>query len=129
MDILLDTHVLIWYTEGDEALSTNAVSIIENPNNNVYISVISFFEIAIKIKIGKLVLCKSFDDLFKQTSKAKINTIPVTQYDLSQYLDIPLHPQHKDPFDRLIIATAITRGLSIISVDKNFSIYNDFLDI
>jgi PIN domain nuclease of toxin-antitoxin system len=129
MKILIDTHILIWYTEADAALSSTMVSIIENPENSIYISVTSFYEIAIKIKIGKLSVNKNFEDLYKQTTDAKIEILPISQNELTQYLNVPLHPQHKDPFDRLIIATALANNLTLLSADKNFELYKDLIEI
>lgn len=75
MKILLDTHALLWFIEGDSQLSQNAKKLIENPDNEVYVSHISFFEISIKLKIGKLQLLKSLRGIYNDALKAGIELL------------------------------------------------------
>ena len=67
MELLLDTHALIWFAEGNAALSAKAKFLIEDPQNDKYVSMVSFYELAIKIKIGKISLNASLESYFFNT--------------------------------------------------------------
>jgi PIN domain nuclease of toxin-antitoxin system len=89
----------------------------------------SFYEIAIKLKIGKLELHTSIHYYYQDTIKDLINILPISERYLSTYHQIPLLEEHRDPIDRLIIATAFGDKLSIITADNKFPLYSDFIDI
>ena len=127
MNILIDTHILIWYTEGDNALSKKHIDLMNDTTNKIYISIVSFYEIAIKLNIAKLYLTKTIEQIFKQTTDAQINILPIAPNHLAQYQNLPIYPQHKDPFDRLIIATAVAQNLAIITADNNFKLYKELV--
>lgn len=129
MNILLDTHTLIWYTEENLLLSALSVALINNPINNVYVSIVSFYEIAIKLNIGKLKTENTINFFFVEVLKKKIAVLPITQNCLSKYVSLPLFTDHKDPFDKLIIATAMEEHLTVITTDKKFILYNELVDI
>jgi PIN domain nuclease of toxin-antitoxin system len=121
MDIIVDTHALIWYIEGNNKLSSKAVSAIENLSNQVFVSKASLWEIAIKISLGKLQISIGFDDLEVFFIE---NGFTILDYDfdhLVSLMSLPFH--HKDPFDRLIIAQSINR-YKIITTDKIFNKYD-----
>lgn len=122
MDVIINTHVLIWYIEGSEKLSQNARDIIEISADKVYLNIVSLWEIAIKVNINKLKLSYEFSDLPKLLSQLNIQIIDIIFTDLEAYTKLPLH--HRDPFDRLIIAQAQNRSLAIISKDENFKKYS-----
>ena len=129
MDYLLDTHALLWFTGGDKRLSDKARKIIEDTDNNLSVSVASLFEIAIKVKIGKMDLKKPLDVVYRDIQTASINIIPIEPLHLLAYQNIPLHADHRDPFDRIIVATAMAENLTIISVDPKFLYYSDLVRI
>ncbi|SFQ43125.1 type II toxin-antitoxin system VapC family toxin [Parafilimonas terrae] len=129
MDLLLDTHALIWFLEGDASLSETARKAIENIVNKKYISIISFYEIAIKLKTGKLKLRQPLNNYFQSALSYDIVVLPINEKYLSEYDNIPLFPVHKDPFDRLIIATAVVEKLEIITIDEKFSNYHELVSI
>lgn len=110
-------------------MSPKAREIIENPRNEIVVSSASLFEIAIKLKIGKLTLRKSLSGFLKDVEKAWIRTIPISNYHLLTYQSLPDFPDHRDPFDRLIIATSIKEGAALISKDPKFKSYRDFVSI
>jgi len=128
MNYLLDTHSLIWYSGGDTRMSLKARSIIENDLNTIFISVISFFELAIKFNIGKLATSLSLSDFFIKANECDILVLPITQNELTQYISLPIFADHRDPFDKLIIATAMEEHLTIITTDKKFILYNELVD-
>lgn len=129
MKILLDTHALLWFIEGDSQLSQKAKELIEDPNNEVYVSSISFFEISIKLKIGKLQLLKSLKGIYEDSLIAGIGIIPLKFNHIENYQVVPLYPEHRDPFDRILIATAMNEGFSIITIDEKFDNYKSIIDI
>ena len=77
MQILIDTHILIWFLEGNNLLSNNRCQIIANSQNNVFVSIANLWEIAIKLSIGKLTLSKPFADVIKQIAKEDIEILSV----------------------------------------------------
>ena len=125
--ILLDTHALLWFIEGDKQLSKIARINIEDPKNVVCVSMTSFFEITIKLKLGKLILKKSLEEIYKDTLSIDIKILPISELHIFEYQNIPILEDHKDPFDKLIIATAITENLEIITVDRKFALYGDLI--
>lgn len=121
MDCLIDTHAFLWFINGSEELSGKAKSFIENPQNTTFISIASFWEIAIKNSLGKLKLDMPFRELKLLVANNGIEILPLTFEHTNKLISLNFH--HKDPFDRLIIAQALTEKLSIISKDKNFVHY------
>ena len=121
MKVLLDTHALIWFIEGDSKLSLNAKSEIENLNNERFVSTVSLWEIAIKSSLDKLELKKSFKELNQSIIDNDIQIITVQISHLNTLLTLLHH--HGDPFDRLLISQAISENMTIISTDKHFKDY------
>lgn len=121
MRALIDTHVLLWYIEGSSKLSKVARELMDSDENIVFFSIVSLWEIAIKLSINKLILEKSFSELKELLTELKIRVLPISFRDAEQYLALPLH--HRDPFDRMLIAQAITNSLAIVSADHAFDVY------
>lgn len=122
MNLLLDTHVILWYLEDNPRLSSAMGDVLESTQNTLYLSIASLWEIAIKITIGKLNLAYSFDDLQAALIQFDIAILPIEFKDTRQYLSLPLH--HRDPFDRIIISQALTHQLQIVSCDHVFVDYS-----
>jgi PIN domain nuclease of toxin-antitoxin system len=122
MDFLIDTHTLIWFANSNPALSSKARTLIEDPFNKVSVSVVSIWEIAIKVSSGKLNLGKSFKE-FVQDHVRNTNffVMDVNLWHTIEVETLPFH--HRDPFDRLLIAQAITENLPIVSGDAVFDNY------
>ncbi|MBW4462124.1 MAG: type II toxin-antitoxin system VapC family toxin [Nodosilinea sp. WJT8-NPBG4] len=118
--MLLDTHTLLWFLEDDSRLPPSLRSLIED-GDSVFASIISLWEIAIKLSINKLVLQVEFQDLPSVLDNLEIGVLPLTFADAAQYLSLPLH--HRDPFDRMLIAQAMTNSLAIASADTAFDAY------
>ena len=121
MEYLLDTHAFLWFINGHAELSPRAKNIIENPENAVYLSIASFWEIGIKLNIGKLILDLSFDELKKEADKNDFRALPIQFEDIRLLTTLELY--HKDPFDRILIAQAMQNKMTIITRDSNFSAY------
>ncbi len=121
MNILLDTHTFIWYFQGSEQMSLKVLEILENPNNSLYLSIASLWEIAIKTGLGKLSLEIPFHELQSILDRLQIKILPITFADTEYYISLPLH--HRDPFDRILISQAVNHSLKIVSADLAFDAY------
>ena len=122
MKVLLDTHSLFGFIEDSPQLSKAACTAIANPDNEVFISPVSYWEIAIKISLGKWLMPRPYDEFLDVALKTYgFMILPITPAHTSQLLGMPLH--HKDPFDRLLIAQALVERIPIVSVDDKFDAY------
>ena len=119
---LIDTHVIIWFYEGDEKLPTNIRFFLENENEKIYVSMVSFWEISIKRSIQKLELKENTSKILKNCKKYWNIINGFTANNLEIYENLPMH--HRDPFDRMLIAQAKTENMTIITKDRNFSKYD-----
>jgi PIN domain nuclease of toxin-antitoxin system len=118
--MLLDTHTLIWFLNDDTKLSGNTKAIIED-GDNLFVSIISIWEIAIKINVGKLNIDIEFEDLSQILAELDIQILQFDFVDTEIYIGLPLH--HRDPFDRILIAQAIHHNLVIVGCDVTFDAY------
>lgn len=121
MNVLLDTHTFIWYIEGNTSLTEKAKETIEFSADNVYLSIISLWEIAIKTGKNKLSMQNEYDNLLDVLNSLNIEILPITFVDTQIYKNLPLH--HGDPFDRMIISQAISNNLTIVGYDQLFNDY------
>ena len=117
---LLDTHAFIWLVENAPNLPIRLREVIERADT-VYISVVSLWEIAIKINIGKLSLHKSYESIGIELKASDLVLLPISFAHTQQLCDLPLH--HRDPFDRMLISQALTQSLILISKDTQFDAY------
>jgi PIN domain nuclease of toxin-antitoxin system len=121
MNLLLDTHTLIWFFESDEQLSKSAKSLIENPENQNYFSVASIWEMVIKQAIGKLQLNKPVDAVVSHIQDSGIKLIDITSEHTLKVGELEMFP--KDPFDRLIISQSMCMNYPIVGKDDTFDLY------
>lgn len=119
--ILLDTHAFIWLSEDDLKLPTSVREMVET-TDDVFVSVASFWEISIKLTIGKISLQIDFDDVEVSFGSTRFKLLPISIKDTIQLRQLPLH--HKDPFDRILVAQAINHSLILISRDVAFDAYS-----
>ncbi len=126
MKYLLDTHSLIWYMDGNENLSDKVRKTIVDRHNQIFVSAISFWEIAIKTVIGKF-NAKEYDlaKIKKNCLNLRIKLLPIEVNDSFAYRNLPLKKKHRDPFDRMLIATAIQNGWTLLSCDDKFDQYKE----
>ncbi len=117
---LLDTHTLIWFLDNDSRLPLSTKQQIESAEA-VFVSIVSLWEIAIKINIGKLTLKTNFQAIEQNLIDQDISILPINIIAIQTYLTLALH--HRDPFDRIIIAQSIDLALTIISCDVQFDAY------
>ena len=106
------------------------MEIIQDPSNTIFFSQISLFEIAIKQAIGKLPEFRSgIEEIYHQAIKDNFTFLALHNHPLYNYNKVPLLKEHRDPFDRLLIAIAYEENAVILTADKNFIFYNDFVEI
>lgn len=129
MTYLLDTQAAIWFIESSSALSSTAKRCIQDNDNTIVLSRISLFEIAIKIKIGKLKIRRGIKGFIDDLNSERIHIYPVTDTHILSYQLIPLFEQHRDPFDRLILATALAENWPVISADEKFRLYDGVVQL
>jgi len=122
MKYLLDTHVIVWMVEDSSNLPLKIREIIRKPENQIAICSISLWEIAIKMNIGKLTLSLEFDELVDVLRSSDFDFLQVEDEYVSGLSKLPL--LHKDPFDRLIISTALTEKMTLITTDENIQKYD-----
>jgi len=103
--LLLDTHAMYWYIEGDPQLSATARTLIQDASNEVLMSPASYWEIAIKISIGKWQLNRTYEDFIDiGVNQYGFQILPILPTHTAAVIALPFH--HKDPFDRLLAAPA-----------------------
>ena len=126
MSYIIDTNVLIFLGCGyKERIGKKALEIYCSPESRIFISQISFWEMAIKINIGKLFIPIGLKNIIDYTRYAGIDTIPVKNSHILYYQSLEIHENHKDPFDRFIISTALCENMKIISSDPKFDYYSN----
>jgi PIN domain nuclease of toxin-antitoxin system len=122
--LLLDTHTLLWYVLDDPQLSAAAQAAIMEPANEVYASPASYWELAIKISIGKLTVQQPFEDFLDACeSRYRFQLLPITARHTVQVSTLPFPQNHRDPFDRLIVAQALVEQMTVVSGDVQLDAY------
>jgi PIN domain nuclease of toxin-antitoxin system len=122
MEYLLDTHTLIWYVEDVPKLSLLMRSEIDDDTNSTYICIASLWEIAIKVNLGKLKLKVGFNEFLDNVKMRDFGILQIEDRHLRRLANLPI--LHRDPFDRMIISTALVEGLTIITVDEDIRKYD-----
>jgi PIN domain nuclease of toxin-antitoxin system len=122
MRLLLDTHVFLWYITADPRLLVTLRGAIQDPANEVYLSVGSVWEAVIKHALGKLPLPEAPATYLPREREAhRIAPLPIEEAALVQLAGLP--PLHRDPFDRILIAQALQHGLTLVTVDDAVRAY------
>lgn len=122
MRLLLDTHALVWYTHADPNLPTTAQAAIQNGANEVWISPASYWEIAIKVHLGKWQLNHPYAAFMNIVlNQYGFQILPILPEHTARLIGLPNY--HRDPFDRLLAAQAMAGGMPIVSVDATFDQY------
>ena len=118
MRLLLDTHLLLWWMSNDPALSKQARELIADPNNTIFISAITMWEIWLKKSLGKLELPGNFEEAL---AKESFESLPLSSAAAKGVAELPW--LHRDPFDRVLIAQARESKLWLITADKEVAAY------
>ena len=122
MKFLLDTHIFLWYISGDKRLPATFRDVIRDLENQVFFSVISFWQAIVKYQLGKLQLPYSPDMyLPEQRKKHQIASLDLDEASVSHLANLPRI--HRDPFDRMLICQALEHGLILLTIDEQMSQY------
>src|SRR5262245_42640571 len=122
MKLLLDAHALLWFLADDPQLSATARAALVDPANERWLSPITLVEIALKVRLGKLSLSAPFGVLFPaQLAANRVQLYPLEPRHIEPLTTLPF--RHKDPFDRLLVATVLVDKLELVSADAVLDAY------
>ena len=121
MRILLDTHAFIWFAEDDSQLNQTIKKTIEKPTNDIFLSIASIWEMAIKMQLNKLKINKSIEEIIDLVTLNGFELVPILPDHIIKMTTLNFY--HRDPFDRIIIAQGLDENFKIVSRDKIFDNY------
>lgn len=122
MKLLLDTHTFLWWFSDRKQLSDHVIDVCMDRTNSLLLSVVSAWEIQIKVGIGKLALAKPLRDIIADELNAQqITLLSVDLRHVLQIANLPMH--HKDPFDRMLVAQAVIEKAVIVTRDSEIAKY------
>jgi len=123
---LLDTHTVLWAIAGKSKLPERVLNLLQDNGNQLFVSVVSFWEMAIKHGKRKLDL-ENFEiqNIFEYCRRLGIKPIPLLPEEAINYLSFPFAEKHKDPFDRMLIYQCIANGYVLVSKDLKMAEYKD----
>jgi PIN domain nuclease of toxin-antitoxin system len=122
MKYLLDTHACLWYFKDSGKLSETAANIIEDASMQKYVSVVSLWEFSIKYSMGKIQFDGGLLYLWDIITKNGFTIMPIAKTHLEGMIHLP--SIHRDPFDRLLVATAKVAGMTLLTADENIHRYD-----
>ena len=123
--MLLDTHTLLWAIGKTDELSETVTHAIKNPNNEILVSAVSLWEIALKYGLGKLSVGFDIEQIPEYCKQMDFALIPLEPLDALSALRLPQKQNHKDPFDRMLIYQYIKNEYTLISRDTRIKLYKD----
>lgn len=125
MKLLLDTHTFIWHADGNPQISAVATALLIDPANDLFLSMATVWEIAIKMGLKKLTLSAPFVTFMTRAIAGYgLTLLPMAFDDCAAYENLPFpDPNHRDPFDRMMIIHALRNGLSVVGNDVAFDAY------
>ncbi len=130
MDILIDTQILIWSFDSNSPLSASHKSVLEDPTNRIFVSQISLMELAIKKNINKLPsFLPSIDEVTAQILRTGFEILRLSDEQIASFVKLPLIDEHKDPFDRFLIAIANHEQLAVVTADSKFKLYSALITL
>lgn len=122
MNLLIDTHIFIWLQISLGNISSQRLQMLKDPQNTLYLSLASIWEMQIKIQNKKFSFPKPLADIIEgQQIINNLQILPITAEHIYTLDNLPFH--HKDPFDRLLIAQTITENLTLVTDDSHFPAY------
>ncbi|WKN41513.1 type II toxin-antitoxin system VapC family toxin [Tunicatimonas pelagia] len=124
MSHLLDTSTFIWFVQGDARLSRTAQAQIEEPENTIFVSIISLWEIVIRQRLNKLDFEADVPQMISDIQTMDARLLNLSPHHLQVLEGLDYNPDHKDPFDRLLVSQAIADNLSIITNGGKFPTYS-----
>jgi PIN domain nuclease of toxin-antitoxin system len=127
MRLLLDTHLLLWALAEPQQLDVAARTILEEPENEVLFSAASIWEIAIKARLGRTDFAFRPEEILQTALETGFIELPVRARAATLVASLPLH--HRDPFDRLLIAQAISEPVRFYTADALLSAYSELVTV
>jgi PIN domain nuclease of toxin-antitoxin system len=115
MNLLFDTHALLWWMDNSKRLGSRARAVLRDPQNDVWISAVCIWEVSIKVSIDRLKLNAPFEECIDLELAQGFRSLQVTFRHAFAIRHLPLY--HNDPFDRLLIAQAQCENLTLITAD------------
>ena len=115
MKFLLDTHALLWWLADDDQLGSRAREVVADPANDIQISIVSLWEIVVQVRVGKLQA--DIEEIIDAVQREGFTVLDVGMAHLVTLAGLPMH--HRDPFDHLLIAQAMTEDATFMSEDRN----------
>jgi PIN domain nuclease of toxin-antitoxin system len=123
LKLLLDTHAFLWFVLGDRKLSATALEQILDPANEKLVSPATYWELAIKISLGKYALKEPYEEFMRRGIVGNgFHVLAIEPRHTAALVSLPFH--HRDPFDRLLVAQAMVEQLSVVSADAEFDTYS-----
>ena len=119
MNLLLDSHVFVWWCEGSRKLSRQTRDTVAAPANMVHVSLVTAWELGIKEALGRLRLPEPFEAML---DRAGFALLPIEMDHVRRVTRLPFH--HRDPFDRMLVAQAQHEGFVLVSADPHIARYN-----
>jgi PIN domain nuclease of toxin-antitoxin system len=121
--MILDTQAFLWFVSDLSKLGKKARSAINDPDNEIYLSLASTWEMAIKVSLGKLKITEPVERFIPQQLQLNsLRQLDITFRHVAGVVNLPFH--HRDPFDRLLVSQALLEGMPIVSADKAFDAYD-----
>ncbi len=123
MKLLLDTHAFLWFVLGDKKLSAAALAQILDPANEKFVSPATYWELAIKVSLGKYVLNEPYEEFMRRGLVGNgFRVLPIEPRHTAALVGLPFH--HRDPFDRLLVAQALVEQVPVVSADAELDAYS-----
>ena len=122
MRILLDTHLILWWINDDPAMSRIARALIANPDNTIFVSPVSTWEIWLKYSLGRLERPAEFEEAL---AREEFEQLPLTVAHTRKVAELPW--LHRDPFDRMLLAQAQAADLTLLTADSQLAQYGSFV--
>jgi PIN domain nuclease of toxin-antitoxin system len=119
LKLLLDTHTLLWWITDDPRLQAPVIAAIESPDSEVWVSIVSLWEIAVKIRSGRMAV--DIKDVEREIATIGFKMLAITAQHLDVLIGLPM--RHRDPFDHLLIAQAIREGAKLVTTDREIRGY------
>jgi PIN domain nuclease of toxin-antitoxin system len=119
--LLLDTHIVLWWLQGDRRLTESLIALVRNPNNETFVSQSSLWEMAIKVSLGRL----SVDlQVLQRTIPAQgFRWLTLSNHHFLAVAELETHPHHRDPFDRLLVAQSRSEPMLLLTADRQLECY------
>jgi PIN domain nuclease of toxin-antitoxin system len=122
MKLLLDTHIVLWFFDNVGRLSENAYKAVTDTVNEKYVSIVSAWELAVKISLGKLTFEGGVADFFSASEENGFELLPIKEDYIKQLESLPFI--HRDPFDRMLVASVLAEGMHFVTSDANIRLYD-----